>query len=523
MSERPRETELKLDVAPEEVAALRSGLRTRFAQDGDTAQLVSVYYDTSDAALREAGVSLRVRSSGDAIVQTVKQARGRGAGLFDRAEWEKELSVRQPDLEAFAATPAGASFELADLRLAPVFEVKVERTRWTVNTGQSSIEVALDTGRLRAGRRTEVVAELELELKRGRPRDLFRLLADIEDVASLRPGVQAKSERGYRLAGGKPDKPVKAAPVELMRDMTAAEAFRSIVGACIRHFGLNDPIIVRKRTSEALHQARVALRRLRSALSLFGDMIADGTLPQLKTALRTVSRELGDARNLDVYLERSAGPEAEASAGEPGLKAFLREIEARRDAAYDRVVARLQSPEFRHLILRLVAWLEAGPWLTDDDPLRAAARQQPVRVAAAGILRRRRRKVKRKGRHLAALDPASRHRVRIDAKKLRYAAEFFAALPGGDKRRKRQAAFVAALEELQEHLGQLNDIQTGDDIAVSFATGDRHVSAHGSQGLFAAAHSSGRRDVEVGHLLESAEAAHKTLCKAKAFWSGWDA
>jgi triphosphatase len=523
VSDHSREIELKLDVDAKDVKSLRSGVLARLAGKGQTERLASVYYDTAKGDLRAAGVSLRVRTLGSDILQTVKRARGTSAGLFDRDEWEMPLTDRTPDLAAFARTPAGAAFDLAQLHLQPVFETRVDRTRWVVTTRGSVIEVALDSGRVVAGRRTEALAELELELKSGEPRDLFALVRDLADAGGVRPGVQAKSERGYRLAGGKPLKPVKAEPLRLTRDMTTGAAFQAIVHGCLRHFGLNVPIVLAKRSPEALHQARVALRRLRSALSLFQNIVTDEAFGPLKTALQAVSRDLGEARNLDVYLERSARPEAGRAPGEPGLQAFLRDMEARRSAAYDRLIERLQSRDFQQLLLRLVEWVEAGPWRLDDDPLRAALRDCPVRATAASLLRRQRRKVKRRGRHLADLDPHDRHRVRIDAKKLRYAAEFFAGLATGRKAAQRLPVFLAALEEMQDHLGALNDIQTGHDIAASFATGEAAGAAVGSSGVFAAAHVSGRQDAEVERLVAAAAEAHRALRKTKAFWAGWDA
>lgn len=517
----PREVELKLELSPADVPRMRDLLTARFGAGAPAVRLSSVYYDTPAQDLAAERVTLRVRrQDGGAPVQTVKRSHATQAGLFERDEWETELTEAEPDFDAFAQTSASRSVSVEPRDLAPVFETVVERIVWQVATHDYHIEVALDDGRVVAGQRSEPLAEVEFELKRGSPRDLFRTLDAFAEIRSLRPGVLAKSERGFRLARAKPPRASKAEPLHLSKSMTTAEAFQRIGHACLRHYGLNVPLVVSRRAPDALHQTRVALRRLRSAFSLFKGAVADRDSASLKAELRNLAALLGEARNLDVYLSGSVREEAERAEGEPGLALFLAEMERRRAVAYDKVVERLESPEVNRLMLRLVTWLEAGPWLMERDPRRVAARERPLRRTAARILDKKRRRVKRQGRDLATIDPHARHRVRIEAKKLRYAAEFFAGLARGPKRSKRHAGFVAALEDLQDSLGALNDIQTGHDIALSFAPTDGGPLPAAA---FPASHVDGRQDAAVEPLLQAAQTAQGRLVAAKRFWSGWRA
>ena len=515
---KPREMEFKLDVAPSALPDLKAKLLSKLGGEGTSQHLVSVYYDTPKHALRSHGMTVRVRSVGDKMIQTVKAIDGANAGLFDRSEWETAIAGKEPDIEALARTPAGALIAKGRGALKPVFETVVDRTLWTVETRHAAIEVALDQGKVDAGSASHPLTELEFELKRGNPAELFKLVKKLGGASGLRPGVRAKSERGYALALKKPPRAYKAEPIALKPSMTTAEAFRAILHSCIRQFCLNEPLLVATRTAEPLHQARVALRRLRSALSLFGPVVADDRLDSLKNQLQAVSRELGEARNIDVYLGGSVLPEVQANPKEPGAAAFVDAMETRRSQAYDRVVETLAAKAFRGLMVDLIEWVEAGPWLTDKGPMKAALRGQPIQSFAAEMLQRGRRTVKKKGRHLDRLDPHARHRVRIAAKKLRYAAEFFAALAKGDKAQHRHAGFITALEDLQEHLGELNDIQTAHDMALGFES----ASSPGGPALFAAAHVSGEQDAKVADLLAKAGQAHGELVDAKRFWSRWD-
>ena len=517
----PREIEIKLDIDRADVADLRTRVLPNIGTTGATERLVSVYYDTPDLALRGHGMTLRVRVTGAGRVQTVKAAPEAGAGLFDRLEWETAIEGDSPDFDALADTPAARVLAKAKGPLGPLFETVVDRTVWQVETADESIELALDEGEVSGRGQRQPISEVELELKRGQPGALFDVLRELNEVASLRLAVSSKSERGFALIEGKTAKPAKAVRVALEPGMTTAAAFQAVMHACIRQFRLNEPLLLQARLPEALHQARVAMRRLRSALSLFKPVIADDGLESLKERLRAVSRDLGEARNLDVYLSASARPEAQENGSAPGVLAFVAELEARRRAAYDRLIARLQSGDFCRLMLELFIWIEAGPWLAPADPLRRADREQRVEVFAAALLDERRRKVKRKGRHLDTLAPEARHRVRIQAKKLRYAADFFGSLAVRPKDKRRHAAFIEAMADLQQHLGDLNDIETGHELALSFAGEGASVVAPVPDAAFAAGHVSGGQDARADRLVRAAVEAHGDVIAAKPFWRGW--
>lgn len=436
----------------------------------------SVYFDTSDAALADAGLTLRIRNSGDRTVQTVK-AGAQGAGVFARAEWEKLIDGRAPVLDATTPVPT----VLGARALAPAFSVDVLRRTWV----HDGVELVLDRGEIAAGARRTPICELELELKGGTRAALFAMARQIEDVAPLRIGVQAKSERGYLLTRAMPRK-FKAGKVALSKDMTAAEAFAQIVQSCLRQFRLNEDLLIAHREAAQVHQARVALRRMRSAFSVFRPMLGADAGAGLRSELRWLASELGPARDLDVLLTRA----------EPGP---LRErLLAAREEAYDRMLTSLASRRARGLMLDLVEWLEIGAWR--DDPDLAAMREKPARVFAASALTRFRGKVAKGGRNMAALDDPARHEVRKDAKKLRYASDFFAPIVGSKKR------FTAALADLQEQLGALNDLATAPGLLVDLGI----ARDPGAEALL----SHGRRKP----LLAAAVAAHGDLVAADRYW-----
>jgi triphosphatase len=501
MSE-PREVELKLELSAADLAALTPRRMAQLgATGGETQHLTSTYYDTPKGRLRKRGLTLRVRADGDGHVQTVKADGKNGGGLFDRSEWETAVDGDSPDLAAAAETPVGRLLARKhDRSLEAIFQTIVERGVWRIANATSEIELAVDRGEVQAGGAVAPIAELELELKRGEAPALFDLARKLGRSRPLKLGVLAKSERGFALAKASGSGVAKAEPILLTPGMTTAAAFQLIAGSCIRHFRRNEPIVIAERSSGALHQARVALRRLRSALSLFGPVLADARLNRIKLGLREISNELGEGRNLDVYLARAVKPDSDLALHPEGVAV----LEAERNRAYDRIIARLNSPRFSRFMLDLAAWIACGRWLTAEAGLQR--REQPIEDFAAKVLERRRRQVKKRGRKLSTLSPEERHQVRIGAKKLRYASEFFASTADRPKSRRRHKAFIAALENLQACLGELNDIHTGGQLAVAGLPPPVEPTDPETE--------AGR----LAPLLEQAEKAHRALVKAKPFW-----
>lgn len=480
------EIELKLALTPEAATKIEvSGLLTG---DPDRFRQVSIYYDTPDHTLSSAGLSLRIRKSGRKRVQTIKAAGTSATGLFARSEWERPVSNDIPVLDE--GTPLPALLAGTVDTVAPVFEVTIDRRRWMVSEGEATIEVVIDRGEVVSGERQSSICELELELKSGDPAGLFAFAREIDMVAPVRLGVLTKAERGYRLAGPAPAM-FKAEPVVLEEDMSAARAFQQIVGSNIRQFRLNEALLLADGGSGALHQARVALRRLRSALSIFGSMIGEDGVGH-GADLRWLTCELGEARDLDVLM---AGTR-------PG--ALHDRIAAARDAARDRVSDVLSLPRTRRLMLDLAEWIAVGDWSGSVGNVTDG--QMPVGAFAVTALDRFHHKVKKKGRDLADVDDCTRHEVRKVAKKLRYAAEFFKSLFEGKRERRRCARFIAALETLQDQLGALNDLATAAVVLEKLGV----ASDPDATRLLA----EGRKKC----LVKAAGDAHGRLLDAKRFW-----
>ncbi|MBE1507268.1 CYTH and CHAD domain-containing protein [Rhizobium viscosum] len=437
----PSEIEIKLDLSNE-------ALETLIGSDilGEPREVLrqhSIYFDTADRKLKQEGFSLRIRHTGDARVQTVK-ATGPAKSLFSRSEWETPIESDEPVLDL--TSPLRSEFG-ADLEVDSLFEVLVERRAFDLEENRSKLEAVVDQGEVVSGCRQTLVRELEIELKDGGARDLFVFARKIDAVAPFRFGVLSKSERGYLLQDKEPFAH-KAERLLLEHSVRPLAAFRTIAASCFRQFRLNEDILLGRRNPEALHQARVASRRLRSAFSLFKDILPGDVPARLQDELRWIAGVLGHARNVDVLL---------AKAKDADLRWKLKAV---RKSTYDDAVDALESSRARAVMLDFNEWL----YCSDFDKIADQAKAETAAEFAGKALERMRRKLKKHGQALADVDDEHRHQVRKDAKKLRYAAEFFASLFDDKRGARRYRKFTAAMEEMQDHLGELNDLVTGPDV-----------------------------------------------------------
>ena len=430
------EIELKLEIDPGDLPLVRQNPLLAAAESHSSHQ-VTLYYDTPETVLKKHGLTLRVRSADGHFIQTIKGATNR-VGLVSREEIECEVASLKPDLAALPEHPIHAVMTNCDGALREVIRSEVERTSWLVDFGNGRIQLDLDSGTMIAGKRSTEFAELELELRDGPPVILIMASRRISDYSPVRLGVLTKADRGFRLANNEHAKVQKAGSVRIDPDMTVGQAFDTIVHACLKHYRLNEPLVTHKSNASALHQARVAMRRLRSALSLFRPAVEDVEFQHLRHELRWFTAQLGDARNLDVYLQRDH-PNDERE-----------ELILKRERAYGRVTDAMNSLKFRRLLIDLVGWSAIGAWRSGK------LAQRPIHSFANRRLDRLWRTIS--AADLAGMDEIEQHTLRIQVKKLRYAVEFLEGIYV--KARASERRFASAVEELQESLGKLNDMTT---------------------------------------------------------------
>ncbi len=483
------EKEFKFEIGPDKAAVLpdMSRLRALQTQAPREVALASEYFDTPDLLLRRAGASLRVRREGKHCVQTLKGAAKARAGFFEREEYETGLAGTQPELAALRQAIAPDS-SLADVlqspslpsQLKPVFSVRTTRLVWPLrlSTGDE-IELALDRGEIKAGKHAQSFCELELELKQGQQQHLHQLALQLVDELGLSLGLRSKSDRGYALLGAESLSSASAIPIVLKRRDTLEQAFDKIAANCLAHIHANAPGVAAASVPEAVHQMRVGIRRLRSALQNFAPMLS---LPApLQDDLKWLVDALGQSRDLEV-LAFSTFPRLQVPASKRQEIARAESIAAMQAlASREQAAQALRSPRGARLLLGLDLWLTQAPWREDADPARRKLLQTPARAFAAKLLKKRRRQLLARGRGLQRLEGAALHRARIAVKKMRYSLEFFCSLFEPRIWNKT----LRALNRLQDDLGSRNDLQVADRLLAQMH-GKNHAALCFARGVLAA-------------------------------------
>lgn len=482
------EVELKFLVP----AAARVALAAEMTR-GPTAlgrlSLVARYLDTDDRRLARAGLTWRLRREGRRWIQTLKAG---GPNALERFEHEVIRGDASPDAAAHAGTPAGV--QLLDLLrraradgLEPVvrFQTEVRRRVRRVRTRGAVVDVAFDEGRLLTSSAIQRIREIEFELCSGSAEAMLALAERWRKRFGLVHDPRSKAERGDRLADGSPFLPVRKAerPV-YAHDATALDAFGAVLDECLAQITRNtiglsegDPAL----RVEHVHQMRVGIRRLRSALRGF-----QGWVPvppdALVIELRALFTTLGLSRDSDVL---GSGVVAElAKVGAPTLTLPP-------SANGPDVVAMVTTPQTQKTLLAWIAWrasldshrddgsgappetpVEAIPGVMDGartaaggpavDGQSMAPQTHDAGTAPPAAFRRsvERRLLKWHQRIVADWDTFDElhqdalHALRKRIKRQRYAVEFFAPV----LRRHQVERYLRALSVIQDRMGELNDL-----------------------------------------------------------------
>ena len=455
-----REIELKLRAGPEAVAQLLASplLAAGIPALASVQRLDTAYYDAADLRLQKRGVSLRVRQEGDRFVQTVK-TRGTATGALDRLEWETvvpDLAPR-PDwvMDPGARTQLGhlAPDELTDIcRTCIRREIRVIGYKHEGDI--AIIEIAFDRGTLEAGDISVPAAEIELELLKGRKQALFALALELHEITPLQVETRSKADRAYALFSGQAPQWQKAKKLRFGPETTVDDAITAVLENCFSHWMANEPTVLESGDAEGLHQMRVALRRLRTALTLFESVLPMMQARWLNAESQWVASALGAARNWDVFLDDVLAPLEVKRPGDTSLAALREQCLRARARNYETAREAIRSPRYTTLVLNFGRWLDEAPWRSTTNPVRREILGAPVKAYADTLLQRHHRRLVKQGRRLAAATPEKRHKIRLAVKRMRYAAEFFASLYNAKKSR----AMIGDLSSLQTDFGNLNDL-----------------------------------------------------------------
>ncbi len=387
-------------------------------------RLETVYYDTPERLLFQHGMSLRVRRSGKRFIQTLRLLSSIGEPLA-RRQWEAPVDCITPDLARLPADEVGDPVTtLTNDALVPVFATKVDRHARQLDLPDASVEIVFDEGTIEAGARQEVVSEIELELKSGNAGVLFDLGTQLLDAAPLKVGTRSKTERGYALAFDVAQPAEKAELFGITAEHVVDDVIALLVRSCWHYLLKNYTVAEEGSDPEGVHQMRVALRRLRTICALFRRDIPSPAFQAVSSEARWLMRQLGPAREWDVFADTTVS-RLVAAAPDIDLGGLREAVERQRKSSYGALQIVLADPRCNRFLLSLGNLIERRGWRNEIDSAALAVLSQPMLPLADKILARLHRKALKRGAHFRQLNIGAQHDLRIDLKKLRYAAEFF--------------------------------------------------------------------------------------------------
>ncbi|HVL92222.1 MAG TPA: CYTH and CHAD domain-containing protein [Acidimicrobiales bacterium] len=407
--------------------------------------LDAVYYDTGDLRLVRAGITVRHRSGegGADGTWTVKLPDGPAGPVTSR----REVTVEAPGRVIPDEVAKLVRATVRSAVLAPVAHLRTRRRALELRDGEGAQLAEVDDDEVSILDGPRVAArfrELEVELA---PEAIDGLLDTV--VGRLQEAGAAASafpSKLVRALGPRAVAPPDVVVPHLDGDATMADVVRAAIANGTARLMAHDPGVRLGDDAEDVHQARVAVRRLRSDLRTFRPVLDAGATASLRDQLRDLAADLGAVRDADVLLERLRRQASDLPGADPAAVAtLLGRLSAGREAAWERLLAVLEGDAYLTVLDALVAAAAAPPCRRAADRRAAKALPQLVRAPWARL----RRAV---GASDANLSVAALHAVRIQAKRCRYAAEAATPVIGKPARR-----FARAVAGVQEVLGDLND------------------------------------------------------------------
>lgn len=519
-----REIELKLEAAPDVLARVRrSRLLSGIADDrAKTATIETTYFDSLDHRLAKKGIALRIRKAGRKFQQTAKSSGSNGNGAAQaRMEWSADVAGLSPEPGLIGDPQIRKRVEklAGENELAPYCTTKMRRTTRNLTTEQGDrIELAFDVGHIELpdGRIVDdaAISEMELELKIGSASSLVELARRIAEEFPVRLALRTKSQRGLDLATGTRFRPKKAGDIELDPEISVSAGFAAILTHCLAHAIANEDAILHAHDPEGIHQMRVALRRLRSAMAAFGKPLQTPEMKRLRAEIKWLADLLGRTRDYDVFIAETLAPLIKDRPDDQRLRKFARVVRARNKEAWAQTIEALQSTRYRLLMIDLGCAVACESWRSDiTDPAAAAILAGTLVSHARTVLNKRAAKTRQFGERIDALDNPERHELRIELKKLRYAGEFFEAVFPPKATRN----YLKKVSELQEIFGYLNDAAVAEHIVNRTLEGAKETEQTAL--AFAGGLVTGWHAVRVNDVWGRAKDRWKTLEKATPFWT----
>ena len=423
----------------------------------ETRDLTDTYFDTADWRLHRAGYALRVRrksGAGGGYEATMKSLEDGDEGIRRRREISEP--VRGDGLDALLQMPGPVGERLRALAGAvsptPIFAVKTNRVAYTLSLHGAGVgEVVLDNTEipLEDGAEPAVLRRVEVEIEPEAQGSLETFVEELREACRLSTARASKYEAAIFACGLTPPGALDLGPTDVDDSLTIGQAAFAVMREQFVTLRTHEPGARIGEDPEELHDMRVASRRLRAAIKVFGEALP-ARLRGMEAEIKWLATVLGEVRDLDVQLEQL---EAWISSADPQDREPLEELrgvfEERREKARRAMFRALDSGRYTRLVRSLELLLRRGP-----SP-RSKAAGRPVLAVAPDLVRKRYHKVRKAGDRITQESTEDAyHDLRKKGKRLRYALEFLSGVYGKPVRE-----LIPPLKAMQDVLGDHQDAE----------------------------------------------------------------
>jgi CHAD domain-containing protein len=433
-----------------------------------------VHYDTPEASLARAGLTLAIDEAEGIFMHTLeRRPEAPVCGLSLLRARRARVDSPEPDPSRLARFGGPGMRQLA-ASLASCLEIEWSSTRRKILADGLAIEATFETAEAHRPDATEKLGRITLRSREAPVAALFRAALHLfESSPVLRP---AHGDTAHELARMLAPAPAVGAahPPTIPRVATLERLIGVALAECLRGIARGESAVRGACDCENVHQMRVAVRRLRSALRLLRGDLDEERVDALRTALTPLAGALGAVRDVDIFLEQlPAGAE-----GAPPLRDHEEAARGGRAVALAELARMLDSAEHARLELELGGYVLGGEWREAANAARLSMRAD---LAARELVARADRRARRAGRSFDELTPDQRHHLRLRVKGARYAAELLTPLLSA----KRAARYVRRAQALQDALGIESDARRARALAQRLEAASAPASAAFAAGYFA--------------------------------------
>jgi CHAD domain-containing protein len=415
--------------------------------------LRETYFDTAAGDLYRNSILLLMRSVRSSRVVALKRSSPVVDGVFCTGEMEARTSALEPDISRLGSEMAAELSTILQGRSPQAqIEMLVKRLTRDIHWGLAEVRVLFDSGTVGEGDRRLNFDELALQLKLGDEVSLYDVAVEVTRKLPLQLRTYSLAEREIAFLSGAGWDARRAVNQPLPYEATVEHAIGVTIAACLHHFTANWPAFEESKQPEAVHQMRVALRRLRALLSLYRRALPCPRFQEFQAEATGIFAALGRTRDWDVFRDLVESGPVRHFGNDTQFASIIQAIEGQRKKDDELAQATISAPATTRFVLEMHAFLAHHHW--QDDIAQPSQLDRPVRDFAKDILKRLSKRALKRRKRIDALASDERHRLRIAIKKIRYASECFGSLfddTAGVR------TYLRALANLQDVFGAYND------------------------------------------------------------------